>query len=111
MASWRSYLGLGGLALLVAACAQENRHSFDGQFFRAGISVDRDDRRNFVVSVAQPERSYAGAREAARHRGVTHCIERFGNSYIDWQVDPDVEDVALLLSGGQMVLQGRCRGW
>lgn len=107
-------VALAGLTL--AGCSNggrllDGREAYDGIYFRARLSADREDRDSFVVTVQSARQSLEGAREAGRHKAVQHCIERFGNSYIDWAQGPDVEDGELVFDGETLVFAGRCRGW
>ncbi len=88
-----------------------HRQQFDGQYFRAKIDKDRDNRAQFIVSVNDAGRSLVGAREAGRVKAVEYCIRQYGLSDIDWVQSPDVEDDELSLVNGDLILSGACKGW
>lgn len=102
----------------LSACAKRgnnnlfgNREAYDGQYFRAKIDRDRDNRAAFSVSVREANRTLTGAREAARHKANEYCIRQFGSSDLTWDVSPDVDDATLPLINGDLVLSGECAGW
>ena len=98
--------------LTLSACVEkEKRVFFDGKYFPAKAKHVKGDRQSFSVSVRKAGQSLTGAREAGRHAGVRHCIENFGTSEIDWSQGPDAEDGQLILSGGSLILKGKCVLW
>ncbi|SDN39280.1 hypothetical protein SAMN05216196_101392 [Lutimaribacter pacificus] len=104
-------LGLSGLALAGCGTLSDDRQTFDGVAFRASLSADKEDKRNFSVEVRDAAKSLAGAREAGRYEAVQHCIENFGNSRMSWSQGPDVEDADLQVADGDLILKGQCAGW
>jgi len=88
-----------------------NRQAYDGVYFRAKVDKNRDNRAAFTVSVRDAGKTLTGAREAARHRANEYCIRQFGSSALTWDVSPDVEDTALPLVNGDLILSGECDGW
>ncbi len=85
----------------------------DGGSNEAGLpyraSLKRgDDRRNFTVRTDAGGVGVAEARESTRFPATRYCIETYGNSDIDWQIDPATGDWAFSRDGQDMVFQGRC---
>ena len=96
--------------VLVAGCtAREDRILFDGQYFRAKASKDRDDRRIFTATVKPVSASVEGAREAGRYEGIKYCISEYGTSDIQWVAGPDAEPQTWTLDGDTAVFKGICR--
>lgn len=101
----------------LAACSKKggntfgNRIEFDGVYFRTKLDRDRDVPKQFTVSVRDAAKTLTGAREAARHKANEYCIRQFGSSELTWDVSPDVEDAALPLVDGALVLSGECAGF
>ncbi|MFS4582714.1 hypothetical protein [Phaeobacter sp. C3_T13_0] len=62
----------------------------------------------FTVTVSKAPRSLEGARLAAHHEGTRYCIENFGSSRIDWQVNPLDADIAVPLDNDTAVYGGTC---
>ena len=88
-----------------------NRQAYDGQYFRARLSADKEARELFSVRVNDAAKSLVGAREAGRHEAVKYCIQQYGQSRINWTTGPDVEDGALVFEDGDLILAGECLGW
>ncbi len=84
--------------------------AFDGQYFRADLSASKEDRAAFAVIVRDAAKSIDGAREAARYEATKYCIEQYGNSRVDWAVDPDAEEGQLVITGGDLNFNGVCEG-
>ncbi|MCA1335332.1 hypothetical protein [Pseudooceanicola marinus] len=106
------------VGLSLSACsrltpwASSNRPVFDGQYFRAKVAFEKEAPAAFTVTVRDPGKSLAGAREAGRLEATTHCIAYFGDSRIEWGAsNPDAEEGALLFQDGSLVMAGTCRGW
>ncbi|WP_238367086.1 hypothetical protein [Mesobacterium pallidum] len=106
----RKYTGLGALLALVAACGQspDARPSFDGKYFRARVSAERDVRQNFFVTVQPVSASLDGAREAARYEAVKYCIKRYGSSDILWSAGPDETPTGYAIDGDAATFRGAC---
>lgn len=102
---------LAGLSLTACGTLSDDRQTFDGVAFRAKLSAEKEDNRNFTVEVRDPVQSLAGAREAGRYEAVQYCIETFGNSRMTWSQGPDVEDAELQIVDDVLILKGRCAGW
>jgi len=99
-------------ALTLSACTERSeRVMFDGMYFPAKAKKESGDRKDFVVSVRRASQSLDAAREAGRHEGTSYCLENFGTSNIDWSAGPDAESGTLQVSGGNLVLKGRCVIW
>ena len=104
----------GGLITLlavatVASCGpSEDSVLFDGQYYRARLDTDRDNRSDFTVSVRPVSASLAGAKEAARYEAVVYCVNRYGSSDITWVVGPDSSDESLTISDDTLFLRGEC---
>ncbi|GAA6162772.1 hypothetical protein NBRC116590_04760 [Pelagimonas sp. KU-00592-HH] len=101
------------LALGLSACGRfsdENALTFDGFYFRTDVDLfERKVRDHFRVEVRNPQQSLAGAREAGRHEAISHCIEQYGTSVIEWVDGPDVEDAELIFDKDTLVFEGYCR--
>lgn len=100
--------GCGVVSNVTGALTGSDRQTFDGQYFRAGVSFERADPAPFVVRVQQATGALTGAREAGRYEATKHCITYFGNSDAIWTVGPDSPDSALVFEGSTLVLTGRC---
>ncbi len=104
--------GLAVLMLAGAGCSSDAFWSqeavlFDGiEFRQKSAPVDRKTPRNFEVSVRPVSASLEGAREAAKYEATRYCVNRYGNSDLKWDNDPDGE--ALLVRDDTLILQGRC---
>ncbi|GAA5071825.1 hypothetical protein N0B44_13850 [Roseibacterium beibuensis] len=65
--------------------------------------------RDFTVTARAPGASLAEARESLRYPATSHCVDRYGNSEIDWVMDPATGDWAVSrLENGDLVVTGRC---
>ena len=47
--------------------------------------------------------------EAGGYAGTRYCIEKFGNSRIDWAVGPDTEPGRLTIADNTLVFRGTCQ--
>lgn len=101
-------LGVAVATGLAGCSDSKNRIAFDGQFFRAKIAKVDKQRDVFVVTVKDPAKSLEGARLAARHEGISYCLENYGTSDVDWVVDPLDEEAQLTIVKDQLTFQGRC---
>ena len=81
---------------------------FDGLQFNGRTNIDKEDKRNFVVTAAPVSQSLEGAREAARYEGTTYCVRKYGSSDIEWALSPDAEPTALSIVEDVLTVQGRC---
>lgn len=96
---------------LLAGCAgqfKSNRDSYDGKFYNARLKSERSERQTFTVTVSDAAKGLAGAKEAARHRAIKHCIRHYGSSVIDWTVGPETPDDQLRLDNGGLTFAGNC---
>jgi len=98
--------------LVLSACqSRTQRVYFNGNFYPSKARADKQDRKNFVVSVRRADQELLGAREAGRYEGTQYCLKNFGTSDIAWTVGPDPEDEDLEVSGGSLILRGACVTW
>lgn len=96
---------------LVAGCSdKDSRPVFDGVAFRTKASVvdKKVSRAFFEAEVYDVAASPLGAREAMRYAGTTYCIENYGTSKIDWEIDLDNPEVPLPRDGDNALLRGTC---
>lgn len=105
----KATLGFAVLALM-AACSNKPKQLYDGVGFKTKVSSERKARRDFTVRVSPAASSLEGAKEAARHEGVRHCIKYYGSSDIDWRVGPDTPLGQLSIVEGGITFAGRCEG-
>lgn len=103
-------------ALLVATTGctrqrQEDRVLFDGQSFRAKASVvdKKTSLADFRVQVRDVSRSFEGAIAAGEYEGTRYCIEKYGNSRIDWSVGPETDPARLPVVDDTLTFSGTCR--
>ena len=101
-------ISLLAVATVVSCGPSEDSILFDGQFYRARLDTDRDNRSDFTVSVRPVSASLAGAKEAARYEAVVYCVNRYGSSDITWVVGPDSPDESLTISDDTLFLRGEC---
>ncbi|WP_306154947.1 hypothetical protein [Roseovarius sp. MMSF_3281] len=120
MTTQNSGRGLGRILALVALAAtmglsacgdRAERVRFNGEYYPAKVSRDRDTRKQFQVSVRRVDRGLLGAREAGRYAATRYCLKEFGTSNIDWVNGPDAEDGRLSISNGRLSLSGACVTW
>lgn len=105
--------GLIGAAValtLIAGCeAEEKRIYHDGIYFRT--KTDPIDKKrtlaDFTVTVKDATQSLDAARKAGAYEGTKYCIDKYGNSRIDWVVGPDAEQ--LTVSDGDVQFRGTCQ--
>ena len=94
---------------LVAGCTNsKDRLAFDGQYFRTKVARVDGQRDVFTVRIRDVARSLDGAREAGRHAGVSHCVENFGSSDIEWAVGPDTPPEQLQIADNTLIFSGIC---
>jgi hypothetical protein len=107
----RLLAGLLCLALLAGCGAVQRNNPFvravpeEPLPFRAKLSADRGS-PGFSVAVDTRGSGIDQWRESARYPGTQFCIRRFGTSDIVWQHAGG--DWAMLQSGGDVVVRGRC---
>lgn len=93
----------------MAGCeSQDDRIYFEGLYFKTKAQpIDKKvTLADFSVTVKDAGVSLDGARQAGGYEGIKYCIEKYGNSQINWTVGPDTEQ--LTLSDGDLVLRGTC---
>lgn len=99
-----------GLVALLAGCGGE----FDRGPRGAGLPFDArlskgETWRDFTILVRAPGASLADARESARYMASLHCIERTGNSSVDWVIDTTTGDWLVTRNPAQEPsVTGRC---
>ena len=86
----------------------DNQVNFDGIRFGSSLTKVDSDEFAFRVVVRDAAKSFKGAREAGRYEATKYCIEKLSSSDIDWQINPDAND--LVLHNGNLELLGRCAG-
>ena len=107
-------LAVVALLALVAGCGgrdeetAENIGVTDGIRYKARLSAPRSDRRSVEIRVTPVGTNPSGAQEAGRYEATKYCIERFGGSEVAWVDGPDAPADRLQLSGGSLILSGRC---
>lgn len=116
MADVNAFRRAGMLALIsvvvLSACQpQAKRVYFNGNYYPSKARADKQDRKNFEVSVRRADQGLDGAREAGRYEGTQYCLKNFGTSDIAWSIGPESEDEVLVLSGGSLILRGACVTW
>ena len=75
--------------------------------YRASLARG-EDRRDFTVRTSAGGVGVAEARESTRFPATRYCLETYGNSDIDWQIDSATGDWAFTRDGQVMIFQGRC---
>ena len=113
MTAVKSIALLAAAGLALAACSSnDDRVRYDGIPFQVKYKAanKKVSRRDFIVTVKEPQRSEKGARAAAHHGGVTYCLSEagYGTSKIIWQNDPLDEAVPLVIDGRSAVFRGKC---
>ncbi|MGB3316821.1 MAG: hypothetical protein WBB85_20705 [Albidovulum sp.] len=100
-------------ALLLAGCnslgwgPDEVERSFP---YKAEIAVD-ENQSDLAISVAAPPGVTVDiVREAARYQVTRHCLQTFGDSDADWQIDPATGDWAYTRTPDAMIFRARCQG-
>lgn len=101
-----SVTGCGGLGDRLTPA--QNRVLFEGKYYPARVTRDRDDRAAFAVTVSRAGQGLSGAREAGRYAAVKYCLDQYGNSDAVWSLGPDSDGVTV--SNDQITLAGRCAG-
>lgn len=96
------------LGLLAGCINSEAKVAFDGKFFRTKVVKVDGQSDVFTVRIRDVARSLDGAREAGRHAGTSHCVEKYGNSDIDWSVGPDTPPEQLQILDDSLLFQGVC---
>jgi hypothetical protein len=104
-------LALGALVALPACGDRAARVQFNGEYYPAKVSRDRDARKQFDVSVRRVDRGLTGARAAGRYEATRYCLKNFGTSDIEWVNGPDAEAGRLQISNGRLLLSGECVTW
>jgi hypothetical protein len=101
-----------GAAAVLAACGdiyEANKVAFEGHYFSARLSRDKDNHRAFAVQVSPVSLSLSGAREAGRYEATKYCIENYGSSAVAWTVGPDSPDASIPVQDDSASFSGACR--
>ena len=96
------------MALAACGSGELDTVTFEGARFTGNLRSDPGDRAAFVATGGPAAVSLEGARQAASYQAVQHCISYLGSSDIAWVNGPDVDDAALVIEDGRVVLSGRC---
>ncbi|WP_099823799.1 hypothetical protein [Oceaniglobus indicus] len=105
-----------GLALAATGCGVRQSLGFgpaqpaDVLPFEAKLSESDDDIRAFTVQVQAGGAGLDVTRESVRFPATAHCLQSFGDTEIDWQLDASGDWAGMPLEGGDMVYAGRCAG-
>ena len=68
-----------------------------------------EDRRNFVVTVrAAGDATLEDVRESARFPATRYCLNIFGGSVAEWELDPETGDWAVARTTESLSVNGRC---
>ena len=102
---------LGTIVALPGCADRSAQVRFNGEYYPAKVSRDRDAREQFQVAVRRVDRGLTGAREAGRYEAMRYCLKEFGTSDVDWVNGPDAEDGRLQISNGRLILNGECVTW
>ncbi|MWB78881.1 hypothetical protein GLS40_12645 [Pseudooceanicola sp. 216_PA32_1] len=100
-----------------AGCSRNNRvlvnnNAFDGVYFRASLTADKENPQRFSVLVRNAARTLKGAKEAGRYEATKYCAKYYGWSEVDWAIGPETPDAQLRLNeDGDLILNGECTGW
>jgi hypothetical protein len=98
------------LALVAAACSPYDPVTFDGYAVDARLKAGAD-KRDMAITVRREEGiSFATLKEAARYEATRHCIDRYGASDTDWEIDVQTGDWAFTEAEGRLTFRGRCTG-
>jgi len=101
-----------GATVALSGCADRAAQvRFNGEYYPAKVSRDRDAREELQVTVRRVDRGLTGAREAGRYEAMRYCLKEFGTSDVDWVNGPDAEDGRLQVSNGRLLLSGECVTW
>ena len=104
-------IAIGAMVVLPGCGDRAAKVRFNGEYYPAKVSRDRDAREQFQVAVRRADRGLTGAREAGRYEATQYCLKEFGTSNIDWVNGPDAEDGRLQVSNGRLLLNGECVTW
>jgi len=107
----------GVLALTMAGCGIV-RDTFGrgdnlsvGLPFQASLSTAEETNRDFSVEVDAPGAEISDFRESARYPATRHCVETFGDSRIEWVLNPASGDWAVSRTEtGEPIVSGSCVG-
>ena len=105
-----------GLAVALAGCGISERLGLSRDRtaislpYRAGLAVG-EDQHDIAVAVTAPLTTTVDqVRESARYQATYHCLQNFGDSDADWQIDPATGDWAFVRTEETMIFNARCEG-
>ena len=104
-------IALGAILALPACTDRSGKVRFNGNYYPAKVSSEKDSREVFQVSVRQIDRGMDGALEAGRYEATRYCLKQFGTSEINWTSGPDAEGGRLPVDNGRLLLSGECVTW
>lgn len=111
MDNMRNFIFFGFALATLAGCdpsRNDNLFRYENAYYAPKISVDRNDRSTFTVSVRGFEQGLDGAREAARYEATKHCINYLGSSDAAWSIGPDSDREQLQIVSGALIFSGKC---
>lgn len=88
--------------------ASRSKVEINDRRFRARATADRNDSRNFSVSVTPVSVDPEAALEAGRYQATRYCLLTFGGSDTEWRIGPDTPLEGLGVQNDTVVLEGRC---
>jgi len=109
-------LVLLALALGVAGCGVSERLGLSRDLTAATLPYDADiaigeDKHDMVIAVTAPAGTGVDeVRESVRYQATRHCLETYGYSETDWQIDPATGDWAFSRVEDSMIFSARCQG-
>lgn len=99
--------GLGRIGLGSGA-VERTSVEVEGQRFKARANPDREDPRNFSVTVTPVAVNPEGAMDSARYQATRYCLLTYGGSDTDWVLGPDTPLTELSIADDTATLSGRC---
>lgn len=105
-----------GVIVAVAGCDVRQRLGIgpaqpaDVLPFQAKLSESDSDARAFSVRVEAMGAGLEATRESVRFPATAHCLQSFGDTDIDWQLDASGDWAGVPQEGGDIVYSGRCSG-
>ena len=109
------FIPVVAVALTVSGCGDSEWFGgiFGGDGSEAGLpyraSLARtEEPRSFAVRVTAGEATVDDVRESARMPATRYCLETYGGSDVDWDMDSASGDWEFARDGEFMVFSGRC---
>lgn len=78
--------------------------------YRAALAASENKHDISVTVTAPVGTTVEQVRESVRYQATRHCLESFGNSDADWQIDPASGDWAFARTEEAMTFTARCEG-